>query len=80
MGARTSKLLSSISRHSSTKQHGLRLFLLENLKHLPKREGAAHIGVEDKESFGVSFEYGITEVIEASSGSECSVFTQVADF
>lgn len=55
------------------------VLLFEKLQHLLEREGAADIGIEDKETFRPSFENGISEVIKTTSGAERLILAEVGD-
>lgn len=76
----TTKIGCCIVADSGTQNDGLRILVIEELEHLPKREGAAYIGIQDKESFRFALQDGISEVIETTSRAECLVLPQVLDF
>ena len=61
------ELVGGIVGDTSAKNDCFCVFLFEQLKHLFEWEGAADVGVEDKETFWPAFEDGITEMVEASS-------------
>jgi hypothetical protein len=42
-------------------------------------KGAAHVHVEDEESFGSTFEDGISEMVETSGRAQSLVFSEVFD-
>lgn len=77
IGDNTSEVSRGLVADPSPKNHGFCVFLLEQLQHFTKREGAADVGVQDENALGLALENGITEMIETSCRAKRRVFTQV---
>lgn len=69
----------SLVAHAGTEDDGLGILLDEEAQHLIEGEGAADIGVEDKEALRAALEDGIAEVVETTSGTERLVLAEVLD-
>lgn len=79
IGDDATKVVGRLVADSSSQNDSLGILLNEELQHLSQGEGAAHIGIEDKETLRATLEDGISEVVQTAGGSQGLVFAEVLD-
>jgi hypothetical protein len=76
----TSVLVHDVRLDFETKDGGHGVLIDVEFEHLGEGEGGSNVSVQDKEFVGVATEDFVTEVVQATTGSESLVFAKVADF
>lgn len=79
VGDDATKVGGGVVGDTGAEDDGLGVFLGEQLEHLVEGEGAADVGVEDKEALWLALENGIAEVVQATGGAQGLVLAQVFD-